>query len=306
VPAFAKVNLGLEVLRRRRDGYHELRTVFQTVDLCDDVVLTRRPRGVEVSCDHPEVPGGRDNLAVQAARLLKRRCGVGEGVQIDIVKRIPVAGGLGGGSSDAAAVLLGLSHLWDLALGPARLHDLARRLGADVPFFLLGGTALGVGRGDEVYPLRSQLRAQLVIVDPKTPVPTRKVFARLGRRLTPRENSHTIFHFVSRDLEGVDSLPVLANDLERAALEEAPELAKKAKQIRWVLDREGARLTSLSGSGSSYFGVFAAAAPARQACVALADAGFEAVRAQTLTLDQYRGIWARSLERGGLGRGQTR
>ena len=156
--AYAKVNLGLEVLGLRDDGYHELRTLFQTIDLHDDVVLRPRPRGVSVRCDHPLVPKDATNLAARAAEALRAYGRVSAGVEIEIRKRIPVGGGLGGGSSDAAAVLLGLDRAWKLGLGPDGLHRLARRLGADVPFFLLGGTALGLSRGDEVYPLRQQVR----------------------------------------------------------------------------------------------------------------------------------------------------
>ena len=163
--AHAKVNLALEVLGRRDDGYHELRTLFQTISLHDDIVLRPRAKDVTIRCDHPDVPRDETNLAVRAARDLQRFAGVAQGVEITLTKRIPVAGGLGGGSSDAAAVLMGLDRWWRLGLGPDGLLPLARRLGADVPYFLIGGTALGIARGDEVYPLWRQVRADVVIVD---------------------------------------------------------------------------------------------------------------------------------------------
>ena len=295
VRAFAKVNLGLEVLGLRQDGYHELRTIFQTIDLHDDVVIHLRPRALDVECDHPLVPGDEGNLALRAALELRRHARVTRGARIEIAKRIPVGGGLGGGSSDAAAVLLALDRLWGVGLGPAGLQPLARRLGADVPFFLTGGTALGLGRGDEVYPLWTQVRAHLVIVAPDRPVSTSAVFARVDQSLTPRENSNTIFRFVSSDLEGLRAFPVLTNDLERAALEEAPDLAPQVRRIRGILVRGGAVLASLSGSGSSFFGLYDDARRARGAQSVLRDAGFEVLRARTVTLDQYRGFWARSL-----------
>lgn len=295
--AYAKVNLGLEVLGLRDDGYHELRTLFQTIDLHDDVVLRPRPRGVSVRCDHPLVPQDATNLAARAAEALRAYGRVSAGVEIEIRKRIPVGGGLGGGSSDAAAVLLGLDRLWKLGLGPGGLHRLARRLGADVPFFLLGGTALGLSRGDEVYPLRQQVRAHLVVVDPGIHVSTARVFARVDAGLTPRLNSNSIFYFVSRELEGPGSFPALVNDLEEAALEEAPALREQAGRIRAVLLREGARLASLSGSGASYFGLFEGARPADRARRALAGEGFRAFVARTLTLDQYRVAWGRARAR---------
>jgi 4-diphosphocytidyl-2-C-methyl-D-erythritol kinase len=292
--SFAKVNLGLEVLGLRDDGYHELRTLFQTIDLHDDVVLRPRPRGVVVRCDHPLVPEDGTNLAARAAEALRAFARVRAGVEIEIRKRVPVGGGLGGGSSNAAAVLLGLDRLWKLGLGPDGLHRLARRLGADVPYFLLGGTALGLSRGDEVYPLRRQLRAHVVVVDPGVHVSTARVFARVDAGLTPRLNSNSIFYFVSRELEGAGGFRFLVNDLEEAALEEAPALREQAGRIRAVLLEGGACLAALSGSGASYFGLFEGAGPAERARATLAARGFRAVAARTLTLDQYRVAWGRA------------
>ena len=292
VKSYAKINLGLEVLGLRDDGYHELRTLFQTIDLHDDIVLRPRPRAVSVRCRHPGVPRDETNLAVRAAEALRRYAKVSTGVEIEITKRIPVAGGLGGGSSNAAAVLMALDRMWRLGLGPDGLHRLARRLGADVPYFLLGGTALGLGRGDEVYPLRRQLRAWVVLVDPGLPVSTARVFSRIDESLTPRENSTSIFYFVSKELEGVGGYRLLVNDLEEAAMEEAPTLRERVGCVRDVLRGEGARLVALSGSGSSFFGLFDGARAARRAGVALESHGFPALVARTLTLEQYRKAWS--------------
>ena len=129
VPSFAKINLGLEVLGTRADGYHELRTLFQTVDLCDTITLTPRPKDLEVVSDDKDLPGGEANLAFRAADELRRFAQVAKGVKIAIAKRIPMGGGLGGGSSNAAAVLLGLNRLWRLGLHPSELHPLARQIG---------------------------------------------------------------------------------------------------------------------------------------------------------------------------------
>jgi 4-diphosphocytidyl-2-C-methyl-D-erythritol kinase len=293
VRSYAKINLGLEVLGSREDGFHELRTLFQTVDLRDEIVLRPRPRGIVVTCDHPLVPTDGTNLAARAAEAVRRFAGVGEGVEIAIRKRIPVGGGLGGGSSNAAATLMGLDRLWRLGLDPVDLHRLARRLGADVPYFLVGGTALGLGRGDEVYPLRRQVRGHVVVVDPGVPVSTARVFSRVDERLTPRMNSNSIFTFVSRELEGAGAYRVLVNDLEEAALEEAPALREQVVRVRDVLWREGARCAALSGSGSSFFGLFGGARAARRAAAALESEGFRASVARTLTHDEYRRAWAR-------------
>jgi 4-diphosphocytidyl-2-C-methyl-D-erythritol kinase len=217
-------------------------------------------------------------------------------VALTLVKRIPVAGGLGGGSSDAAAVLMALDALFELRLGATGLYPLARRLGADVPYFLFGGTALGLARGDEIYPLRRQIEAQVVIVDAGQPVSTPAVFRRIDAGLTPRENSSTIYRFVSSDLDGSAMYRILANDLEKAALEEAPELAGVVRRARALMRRAGAYFTSLSGSGSSFFGLFGEAHSARNAVEMLRGAGMVAHRCRTLSLDRYRRTWERALK----------
>jgi len=307
VRAYAKVNLGLEVLAARQDGYHELRTIFQTITLHDDLVLSLRPREVTLVCDHPDVPAGEGNLAVRAALLLRRYARIDRGVEIRLVKRIPVAGGLGGGSSDAAAVLMGLDRMWRLGLGPAGLHPLAQRLGADVPFFLIGGTALGLARGDEVFPLHRQVRAEVVVVDAERPLSTAAVFKRLDASLTPRENANRIFRFVSSDLGGVGTaFPILSNDLERPALEEAPDLAARVGLIRGILVREGALMASLSGSGASLFGLFDDPRRARRAQMRLVARGFKAMRSRTLSLDRYRRQWEQPASGRARGSGQGR
>lgn len=299
VPAFAKVNLALEVLGLREDGYHELRTLFQTIDLHDTIRLRPLREGIRVACTHPAVPSGPANLAARAAAALQRRGAVRSGVEIEIEKRIPVAGGLGGGSSDAAAVLLGLDHLWGLGLGPVGLLPLARRLGADVPFFLFGGTALGLARGDEIYPLLQQARGHVVVVDPGHPLATPDVFARHDARLTPRENGYTIQRFVASSLGGEVSFRGLSNELEAAALEAAPDLEPRLGRIRAILEREGAVLASLSGSGSAFYGLFENRRGAARAWRRLAAEGFVAHLARTLSAAQYRRAWGRAFGRRG-------
>lgn len=301
LPSFAKVNLGLEVLRVREDGYHELRTLFQTVSLADELELhPKRGPGIEIECDHPLVPKDATNLAGRAALEMLRLAGRKTGLRIVLRKRIPVGGGLGGGSSNAAAVLLALDGLFRLGLGTTGLLPVARRLGADVPFFLFGGTALGVARGDEVYPLLTQLKAQVVLVTPEVPVSTAAVFRRLDAGLTPRENSHSIYRFISSDFQGPRRFAVLKNELEEAALEEAPILRDQVRVIRSTLVREGALLAALSGSGSTYFGLFTSGPRAARAEAALVARGFRAIRARTLSHSAYR----RSFERALAGRGR--
>jgi len=273
--------------------------LFQAVDLHDDVIVELCASGVTVDCSHPEVPCDARNLAARAAQALLRYSGLRRGVALTLVKRIPVAGGLGGGSSDAAAVLMALDALFELKLGTTGLYPIARRLGADVPFFLFGGTALGLGRGDEIYPLRHQIESQVVIVEPGRPVATPAVFRRIDAGLTPRENSSTIYRFVSSDLDGSAAFQILTNELEEAALEEAPELASVVRRSRTLMRRSGALFASLSGSGSSFFGLFDQANSAQRAVERLRGAGMTAYRCRTVSIDRYRKTWERALRLAG-------
>ncbi|MBI2461374.1 MAG: 4-(cytidine 5'-diphospho)-2-C-methyl-D-erythritol kinase [Candidatus Rokubacteria bacterium] len=183
--ASAKVNLALEVLGRRPDGYHEIATVLQAIDLSDRLVLEDADGGIELRCDTPAIPTDRQNLAWRAADLLRRAAGVARGVRIRLWKRIPVAAGLGGGSSDGAAVLYGCNRLWRLGWDTARLATLATELGMDVPFFLRGGRALATGRGEILRPLPPAPGLTLVIVNPGVPLPTRERPRGRGRTALP-------------------------------------------------------------------------------------------------------------------------
>ena len=260
-------------------------------------MLRPRPRGVEVRCDHPLVPTDATNLAARAAEALRAYGRVSAGVEIEITKRIPVAGGLGGGSSNAAAVLLGLDRLWKLGLGPDGLHPLARRLGADVPFFLLGGTALGLSPGGRGLPPAPAGPGPRRRRGPRRPRLDRRGSSPARRGFDTPRNSNSIFSLYRGTWREPARSRVLANDLEEAALEEAPALREQAGRIRAVLLREGARLAALSGSGASYFGLFEGARPAERARRALVGEGFRALVARTLTLDQYRVAWGRARAR---------
>ncbi|MBI3952952.1 MAG: 4-(cytidine 5'-diphospho)-2-C-methyl-D-erythritol kinase [Chloroflexi bacterium] len=179
LPAYGKLNLTLEVLGRRPDGYHEVRSVLQTIDLHDTIAFAPAP-ALELQCDRPELQGAA-NLALQAARLLQGLAGDARGARITIRKRIPIAAGLGGGSSDAAATLLGLNRLWGLGLAVGDLSPLAASLGSDVPFFLHGGTALVEGRGGVVVPLPAGPRRWFLVARPpiELPAKTRTMYSAL-------------------------------------------------------------------------------------------------------------------------------
>ena len=260
--SFAKVNLSLRVLGRRKDGFHELETLFQTVDLTDSLTFEDSDR-LAFECDAPGVPAGEENLVVRAARLLADAAGRPARGRIRLSKRIPAGGGMGGGSSNAASTLLGLAALWRLRTDGALLSALAARLGSDVPFFLCGGTARGTGRGEKVAPLEDAGPPHLLLVFPPWPVPTAEVFRTLGAPPLP-ESAELTDRDRPRNLRGSGDGPFPdRNDLEGAAERLRGELAV----LRNALTESGATQARLSGSGSTLFGVFpdpAAAAAAGQ------------------------------------------
>ncbi len=261
LPAFAKVNLCLHVLGKRPDGYHELRTVFQAISLRDTLrlTLTRQP-GISLETDDPAVPAGRENLVWRALKALRRELRLRRGVRAELTKRIPAARGLGGGSSDAAAALVGLLRLTGRKLPTARLAKLAAGLGADVPFFLLGGRALGVGRGDEVYPFPDLPGRAIVVVSPRNiGVSTREAYRWVSRRLTKREQASKLHSFCA--LCWSPRVAGVSNEFEAAVFQRHPRLAK----IKRGLLRRGAVEAALAGSGSAVFGVFRNPAQARRA-----------------------------------------
>ena len=255
----AKLNLHLEVVGRRPDGYHELRTVFQTIDLADDVRIDRRSApGPELVVTGADVPGDRRNLAWRAAEAFLRHWGGAArgGVRIELDKRIPPGAGLGGGSSNAAVVLAGMSRLWGLGNEPEGLAAVAAELGADVPFFLVGGTAVGLGRGDRLIALEDgRIRPaphdpQLRLALPPFGVATAEVFAGVAAGMQRRP-----FPALERALSGVpvrwDEL-IGDNDLEAAAFRLRPELGA----LYTELVRSRARRVRMSGSGSTLFALF--------------------------------------------------
>jgi 4-diphosphocytidyl-2-C-methyl-D-erythritol kinase len=235
--AFAKVNRGLRVISLRADGYHEIDTIFQTVDLTDSLEVMEGRGRLEVECDDPGVPSGPENLAWRAGALLAKRYGMAPSARIELRKRIPAGGGLGGGSADAAGVLVLLSRLWDVPAAGEDLFEIARELGSDVPFFLTGGRARGRGRGDEIEPLPDEEPREFVLVVPPFSVSTAAVYARRREAQAAAGKSETA--------EGT-------NDLARAAMEVEPRLARYRDSLR-----ERYPDGEISGSGSCLF------APAR-------------------------------------------
>ena len=263
VRARAKVNLGLEVLGRRADGYHELRSVMWAIELADRVILEASGEDIALECAAPDVPRTPDNLAWRAAELVRRETGSATGVRIRIEKRIPVAAGLGGGSADAAAVLAGLGYLGRRRLGRRRLEALAVTLGMDVPFFLGRSPALAWGRGEELRPVQASTDLSLVIANPGFPLATRDVYARLepgdygdGRRVDA---------LVTALRRGADAVAgAVTNGLERAAARLWPGLG----EVKAALLGAGCLAALMSGSGPTVFGI----APSHRAALRIRDA----------------------------------
>ena len=280
--AFAKVNLSLRVLGRRPDGFHELDTLFQTIDFSDELVFTEGEK-FEFVCSEPGIPSGPENLVFKAGRFLAETAGVPLRGRVELTKRIPAGGGLGGGSADAAAALLGLSALWDLRPTAADLGPIAARLGSYVPFFLVGGTARGTGRGEIVSPLPDGPSEWLVLLLPPWPVSTSDVYGELGASELAELTGTTAASNLRGS--GPDSFPD-QNDLEEAAERLRGELAV----LRYALRAAGATRARLSGSGSTLFGAFPDASAAAAAARRLEEEnpGVRAVRVRTLDRSGFR------------------
>jgi 4-diphosphocytidyl-2-C-methyl-D-erythritol kinase len=276
IRAHAKINLSLAVLGTRPDGYHELRTIFQSLALHDTLRFEPALQGITVVCATPGVPLDDRNLVWKAARLVWQAAGRGgEPVGcVRITKRIPVQGGLGGGSADGAAALAGWNQLWNTRLPASALVDLAGRLGADVPFFLRAGTALGVSRGDDVRPLDDAPARWVVLVMPPFGVSTPQAF---------RWWDEDAGYRVAADPAGVNAVGddplAVFNDLEAPVVRRHPQLA----EVRERLADAGAAAAAMTGSGSTMFGLFAGEAQARQACAALCDPRWRVVVTRTAT-----------------------
>lgn len=280
VRSFAKINLGLEIVGRREDGYHDIRTLFQTVTLADELVLEPAPDGVlDLAGDDAAVAWDRTNLVHRAARLLQGAAGSSKGARITVRKSVPAGRGLGGGSSNAAATLLALNGLWGLGLGPAELARLARGLGADVPYFLKGGLCLGEDIGDRLTPLPDLAPLACLILCPPFPIPTPSIYAGLDPSLTSPAKDSKIMRFL-----GSGDFGLLENDLERVIFRAHPELARWPAFFR----EQGALVSQVSGSGSAVYGLFPDAASAEAARRKL-PAASDARLAATLPRESY---WA--------------
>ena len=260
IPAFAKINSCLHIIAKRPDGYHELRTIFQTISLHDTLELSLMPEtGIVFESSDPDLPVGPGNLVYRAIEAIGSELGIRGGVRARLEKTIPVARGLGGGSSDAAAALIGVLRLTKKTLPLAKLVEIAAGLGADVPFFLFGGRALAVNRGDEIYPLPDEPKRSVVVVSPKgIGVSTKDAYEWASAELTKGSEPHKLFRFCALCWSRQESR--LSNDFEGPVFRRHPRL----EEIRAGLLKRGATDAALAGSGSAVFGIFRNPAQARR------------------------------------------
>ena len=280
LPAFAKINLCLHVLGRRPDNYHELRTIFQTISLHDTLELARVPRpGITLETNDKSLPTGPGNLVVRAIAAIGCEIGFRGGIRARLDKRVPVARGLGGGSSDAAAALIGMLRLTKAKLPLARLMEISAGLGADVPFFLFGGRALAVNRGDEIYPLPDAPRRAVLVVSPKgIGVSTKDAYDWLSPELTSLSKPNRIWGFCALCWSRRGAV---SNDFEGPVFSRHPRL----REVRDALLERGAAEAALAGSGSAVFGIFRNPAQARRAARTFPEDSVFVV--ETLSREKY-------------------
>jgi 4-diphosphocytidyl-2-C-methyl-D-erythritol kinase len=286
LPSFAKINWFLRILGKRADGYHELITVLQTVSLCDELTFDLREDGeIVLTCDDPQIPTDSTNLIVKATVAFQNHLGCTLGADIKLTKRIPAKGGLGGASSNAALTLLALNVLWQSKLKTDELTPLASELGADVPFFLIGGRCVATGTGTTISRLPDASRQYLIIVAPNTTVATANAYASLNAGSLTTSDSDSILSSSLAEQTSADSTQWrLRNDFETVIFEIEPEI----ERVKIALLEAGARGALLAGSGSSVFGVFDDEATRDRALENLrCEAGWKVFPCHTLSRDEY-------------------
>lgn len=251
--AYAKINIGLDVLRRREDSYHEVKMIMQTVNIHDDLTFERTAQpGIRIQTDHEELPVDQNNLIYKAADLLMREKGIAEGVKVTLTKRIPIAAGMAGGSSDAAAAMRGLNQLFDLGYTTEELQRLGVKLGADIPYCIVGGTMLSEGIGEILTPLPTPPACCLVVAKPDINVSTKFVYENLhADSLTSHPDIDGMIDAIKEgNLQGITDR--LGNVLETVTVKEYPVI----EEIKELMRQEGAENALMSGSGPTVFGIW--------------------------------------------------
>ncbi len=259
--AYAKINLGLQILRKRDDGYHDIETVFHRVNIFDEILLSPSSK-ISLMCNTCDLPFGEENLCMRAARLLREKCNIGDGVDIQLKKRIPIGAGLGGGSSDAASTLAGLNLLWKLNLTSEQLSHFALVLGSDVPYFLGTSSAYATGRGEhlEYFPL--DIPFWIVIVYPNLHISTAWAYQHSEIPLRQSSENNVKATLLESLHHPLQLATTLQNDFEPLILRTYSEVAQVKKKLYDL----GADFAQMSGSGSSVYGLFVDKKDAEHAC----------------------------------------
>jgi 4-diphosphocytidyl-2-C-methyl-D-erythritol kinase len=293
VPSFAKINWNLQILGRRADGYHEVRTLLQTISLHDDLHFeVTRDGSIALTCNDPEIPIDEQNLIVQAAYALKRHYNLDQGASVRLEKRIPTKAGLGGASSNAAVSLLALAHLWNLETSASELLEIAATLGADVPFFLIGGCGLATGTGATVSSLADRSDNgvhHLIVITPNASVSTPEAYAALRSTALTTSPTKTILSSSRTEPESRYSQPwplpdSLNNDFESVIFDIQPEI----RRTKEALVQAGTHGALLAGSGSSVFGIFADSEDQQRALKEMKlEAGWRVFPCVTLSRNEY-------------------
>ena len=270
LPSYAKINLGLWIRDKRTDGYHEIETLLHQISLQDEVEiqLQNGSDGIRFTTDSTLIPEEKQNLCVKAATLLRENCDSSCGVHIHLKKQIPVGAGLGGGSSNAAVVLLGLNKLWHADLGIRELQEIAAQLGSDVPFFIEGGSAYASGRGEVLTPLHLENPLHILVVYPGIEISTAWAYNQVNLDLTRTAKSVKLAYFNNLDFSQDEGLSSLINQFESFIQPSYPLV----QEIQQEMHKTRAVYTSLSGSGSAVFGMFRHLEDARQSMQVLEEA----------------------------------
>jgi len=254
----AKINLRLDIIAKRPDGYHDLRTVLQKVSLRDALSLSISHSGIKIACDTLKIPADERNLAYTAARIILNRYTIKDGVTISIKKTIPIAAGLGGGSSNAASTLMGINQLFGLGASTQELMDMGKDIGADVPFFIFGETALATGIGDTLQKIEMIPTLWLLLITPGIQISTAWAYSSLRMELTKKPININIPNCINHLSEVIT---MLSNDLEEVVIPRYPVV----QAIKKELIHKGAKGSLMSGSGSTVFGIFSSKDEAQEA-----------------------------------------
>jgi 4-diphosphocytidyl-2-C-methyl-D-erythritol kinase len=276
IDSYSKINLTLNILAKRQDGYHNIETIMQSINLTDKIYIKEEKEGIKIKCNHPMVPVDDQSLTYRSAKMILNRCGITKGVKIEIDKKIPLASGMAGGSSNSASILVGINKLFTLNLSNKELREIGEELGMDVPFCIQNGTALAYHKGEKVTPLPLiNPPLWIIIINPGFEIPTKWAYNNLDFEQIKKEKNNTkamLKALKERELQGIAKN--LFNSFEGLIIKKYPEIEK----IKDRIIQEGALGTLMSGSGPTVFGI----APDKE----------QALKIYRKLKSEYKSIWA--------------